>query len=197
MWAILEQMRDHATTIVGLVTALMLMYSWFRKPMKQLIAREQQQEEDLAILTWAFCRMRMTTIRGRAGVLRRKRTGAEYAQKLRGERAKSPVRKLRAGHSCSAGNAAGREAKQMTKQKAYVQFSKRIVLLVTIAVTAISLLAMVLCFFRSDTEALVSTVRTYINYATIVFAAYSGNSVFEKWLTQGKSVDAAGDTEEK
>ena len=35
MWAILEQMRDHATTIVGLVTAL-------------------QQEEDLVILTWAF-----------------------------------------------------------------------------------------------------------------------------------------------
>ena len=34
----------------------------------------------------------------------------------------------------------------MTKQKAYVQFSKRIVLLVTIAVTAISLLAVVLCF---------------------------------------------------
>lgn len=85
----------------------------------------------------------------------------------------------------------------MTKQKAYVQFSKRIVLLVTIAVTAISLLAMVLCFFLSDTEALVSTVRTYINYATIVFAAYSGNSVFEKWLTQGKSGDTPGDTEEK
>ena len=36
MWAILEQLRDHATTIVGLVTALTLMYSWFRKPMKQL-----------------------------------------------------------------------------------------------------------------------------------------------------------------
>ena len=51
MWAILEQLRDHATTIVGLVTALTLMYGWFRKPMKQLIAREQQQEEDLAILT--------------------------------------------------------------------------------------------------------------------------------------------------
>ncbi len=85
----------------------------------------------------------------------------------------------------------------MTKQKAYVQFSKRIVLLVTIAVTVISLLAMVLCFFRSDTEALISTVRTYINYATIVFAAYSGNSVFEKWLTQGKSNDTPGDTEEK
>ena len=43
----------------------------------------------------------------------------------------------------------------MTKQKAYVQFSKRIVLLVTVAVTVISLLAVVLCFFRSDTEALV------------------------------------------
>ena len=85
----------------------------------------------------------------------------------------------------------------LTKQKAYVQFSKRIVLLVTTAVTVISLLAVVLCFFRSDTEALISTVRTYINYATIVFAAYSSNSVFEKWLTQGKSADAAGDTEEK
>ena len=47
----------------------------------------------------------------------------------------------------------------MTKQKAYVQFSKRIVLLVTIAVTVISLLAVVLCFFRSDTDALISTVR--------------------------------------
>lgn len=55
----------------------------------------------------------------------------------------------------------------MTKQKAYVQFSKRIVLLVTIAVTVISLLAMVLCFFRSDTEELVSTVRTYINYGRL------------------------------
>ena len=43
MWAILEQLRDHATTIVGLVTALTLMYRWFRKPMKQLIAREQRQ----------------------------------------------------------------------------------------------------------------------------------------------------------
>ena len=62
MWAILEQLRDHATTIAGLVTALTLMYSWFRKPMKQLIAREQQQEEDLAI------------IRGRDGVLRRKKS---------------------------------------------------------------------------------------------------------------------------
>ena len=84
----------------------------------------------------------------------------------------------------------------MTKQKAYVQFSKRIVLLVTIAVTVISLLAMVLCFFRSATEALVTTVRTYINYATSVFAAYSGNSVFEKWLTQGKGADAAENTAE-
>ena len=69
--------------------------------------------------------------------------------------------------------------------------------LVTIAVTVISLLAVVPCFFRSDTDALISTVRTYINYVTIVFAAYSGNSVFEKWLTQGKSNDTPGDTEEK
>ena len=56
-------------------------------------------------------------------------------------------------------------------------------LLCSALLSVISLLAVVLCFFRSDTEALISTVRTYINYATIVFAAYSGNSVFEKWLT--------------
>ena len=48
----------------------------------------------------------------------------------------------------------------------------------------------------SDNYAMISTVRTYINYATIVFAAYSGNSVFEKWLTQGKSADAAENTAE-
>jgi len=39
MWAILEQMRDHATTIAGLVTALTLMYSWFRKPMIPCLLR--------------------------------------------------------------------------------------------------------------------------------------------------------------
>ena len=103
MWAILEQLRDHATTIVGLVTALTLMYSWFRKPMKQLIAREQQQEEDLAILTWAFLQNAHDNYTRQGWcTAAEKRAGAEYAQKLRGERAKSPVCKLRAGHSCSA-----------------------------------------------------------------------------------------------
>ena len=48
----------------------------------------------------------------------------------------------------------------MTKQKAYVQFSKQIVLLVTVAVTVISLLAVVLCFFRSDTDALIIALLT-------------------------------------
>ena len=198
MWAILEQMRDHATTIVGLVTALTLMYSWFRKPMKQLIAREQQQEEDLAILTWAFLqnahdnytRQGWCTAAEKEQVLNMHKS---YAAKGRNHLSASYEQDILALPETPPEGRRG----QMTKQKAYVQFSKRIVLLVTIAVTVISLLAVVLCFFRSDTEALVSTVRTYINYATIVFAAYSGNSVFEKWLTQGKSVDAAGDTEEK
>ena len=84
----------------------------------------------------------------------------------------------------------------MTKQKAYVQFRKRIVLLVTIAVTVISLLAVVLCLFRSHTEPLISTGRTLINSATIVFATYSGNSGFEKWLTPGKGGEAPGKTAE-
>ena len=74
MWAILEQMRDHATTIVGLVTALTLMYGWFRKPMKQLIAREQQQEEDLAILTWAFLQNAHDNYTRQGCVLQRKKS---------------------------------------------------------------------------------------------------------------------------
>ena len=177
MWAILEQLRDHATTIVGLVTALTLMYSWFRKPMKQLIAREQQQEEDLAILTWAFLQ------------------NAHDNYTRRKDEITYPQATSRTFLLCLKRRQKGGEANDEAESIRPVQQTN--CFLVTIAVTVISLLAMVLCFFRSDTEALVSTVRTYINYATIVFAAYSGNSVFEKWLTQGKSNDTPGDTEEK
>ena len=39
MWAILEQMRDHATTIVGLVTALTLMEAG-----RHVLTRDQVME---------------------------------------------------------------------------------------------------------------------------------------------------------
>ena len=128
MWAILEQLRDHATTIVGLVTALTLMYSWFRKPMKQLIAREQQQEEDLAILTWAFLqnahdnytRQGWCTAAEKEQVLNMHKS---YAAKGRNHLSASYEQDILALPETPPEGEAG----QMTKQKAYVQFSKRIV----------------------------------------------------------------------
>ena len=79
-------------------------------------------------------------------------------------------------------------------RKPYIQFSKKVVVAVTIAVTAISALAICFCWLNADSEALVNTVKAYINYATIVFAAYSGNSAVEKWLIARASSDSDDDT---
>ena len=69
-------------------------------------------------------------------------------------------------------------------QKKYVQFSKRIVVAVTAAVTAICAAALVLCFMAGDTGSVVAAANAYIGYATVAFVAYSGNSAAEKWLTR-------------
>ena len=67
-------------------------------------------------------------------------------------------------------------------QKKYVQFSKRIVVAVTAAVTVICAAALVLCFMAGDTGSVVAAANAYIGYATVAFVAYSGNSAAEKWL---------------
>ena len=66
----------------------------------------------------------------------------------------------------------------------YVQFSKRIVVAVTIAVTVLCLAALVLCYMGGDTDNVVGVTNAYIGYATVAFVAYSGNSAAEKWLTR-------------
>lgn len=66
------------------------------------------------------------------------------------------------------------------KKRPYLQFSKKVVIAVTAAVTAISLLAIGFCWNASDTVSLVDVVKSYVGYATIVFASYSGNSIAEK-----------------
>lgn len=73
-----------------------------------------------------------------------------------------------------------------------MQFSKRMVVFASIAVTVLSLIGMGLCFGAGDTETLGKIVQYYIGYATICFAAYSGNSAVEKWLIRRYSM---GDTE--
>ena len=68
--------------------------------------------------------------------------------------------------------------------KKYTQFSKKIVVAVTAAVTVICAAALVLCYLSGDTAGVVEAANAYIGYATIAFAAYSGNSAVEKWLTR-------------
>lgn len=66
--------------------------------------------------------------------------------------------------------------------KPYVQFSRRIVVAVTISVTVLCLAALLLIFLIGGAEEVVMVVRAYISYTIVVFAAYSGNSAVEKWL---------------
>ena len=68
--------------------------------------------------------------------------------------------------------------------KRYTQFSKKIVVAVTAAVTVICAAALVLCYMAGDTDSVVGVTNAYIGYATIAFTAYSGNSAVEKWLTK-------------
>ena len=54
MWEIIEKLLDHLTTIIALVTALIALYKWVAQPLKKILDRDKQQNEDLAILTWSF-----------------------------------------------------------------------------------------------------------------------------------------------
>ena len=80
--------------------------------------------------------------------------------------------------------------------KKYTQFSKRIVVAVTAAVTIICASALVLCYLAGDTGSVVGVTNAYIGYATVAFVAYSGNSAAEKWLTRKyDSVHTSEETE--
>ena len=79
--------------------------------------------------------------------------------------------------------------------KKYTQFSKKIVVAVTLAVTIICAAALVLCFLADDTAGVVEAANAYIGYATIAFVAYSGNSAAEKWLTKKYVQEHTSETE--
>ena len=68
------------------------------------------------------------------------------------------------------------------EKKPFIQFSKIVVVFVTLAVTMLCTVAVRLSYKMSDASAMVNAVRAYIEYATIAFVAYSGNSAVEKWL---------------
>ena len=54
MWQYIEGLKDQLATIVALITALIALYKWVGQPLKKLLDRDKQQNDDLAILTWAF-----------------------------------------------------------------------------------------------------------------------------------------------
>ena len=79
-------------------------------------------------------------------------------------------------------------------KKQHVQFSKKMVVFVCGAVTAVCVAGIALCaFYLGSADGLVEITRAFIGYAMVTFAAYSGNSAVEKWLVYtatGKGNDA-------
>ena len=84
------------------------------------------------------------------------------------------------------------------EKRPIIQFSKIVVVFVTMAVTALCSIAVRLSYKMSDANNMVNAVKAYIEYATIAFVAYSGNSAVEKWLIYrgGKIEEAIKDTKE-
>ena len=68
--------------------------------------------------------------------------------------------------------------------KPYVQFSKKMVVLVIASALVLSVVGIILCAIVGAPEdaGVVAIIKTYIGFAIIVFTAYSGNSAIEKWL---------------
>ena len=69
-------------------------------------------------------------------------------------------------------------------RKPYVQFSKRVVVSVCVAVTALATVGVVLSYTAGEMNEATEIIKVYIQYAMVVFAAYSGNSAVEKWLVR-------------
>lgn len=67
-------------------------------------------------------------------------------------------------------------------KKPYVQFSKQMVVFVSVSVTVLAVFGMVVCTLYGQLSFLTQILESYIGYATICFAAYSGNSAIEKYL---------------
>lgn len=70
------------------------------------------------------------------------------------------------------------------KARPYVQFSKRMVVLVVVSAIGICCCGLVACAvgWALDWAGVVEIIKAYIGFATIVFTAYSGNSIAEKWF---------------
>lgn len=74
--------------------------------------------------------------------------------------------------------------------KAYVQFSKRMVVLVMASVTAVIAISVAGMIYDSAYDQLPEVLRHYLGFASVVFVAYSGNSAVEKWLVNRSKISS-------
>lgn len=81
-------------------------------------------------------------------------------------------------------------------EKPYVQYSKRVVTAVVTLVTLLCAAAIALGWESGDMTVATDVVRAYIQFATVVFVAYSGNSAVEKWLVQRAKTSTPSQTDE-
>ena len=78
--------------------------------------------------------------------------------------------------------------------EAYVQFSKVMVLVVLTAVTLLAALGMTGMVLSAEYGQIPVLFAHYTDFAAVVFVAYSGNSVAEKWFVAER---AKGSTEKE
>ena len=68
------------------------------------------------------------------------------------------------------------------KSLKYVQFSKRMIVSISVGLFVLSVVGMYMCFLIKDADAIVKILTIDGYYAIFAFIAYSGNSMLEKWL---------------
>ena len=74
------------------------------------------------------------------------------------------------------------------------QFSKNMVMAVVFSEIAICIATIVLSCCGFDMAIGVDVIKANIPFAIVVFAAYSGNSAVEKWLTRSNASSASLDS---
>lgn len=76
------------------------------------------------------------------------------------------------------------------KQRQHVQFSKKMVVWVVSSDFLLCVVAILLVIFGQDMTATANIISTYTGFASVVFIAYSGNSMLEKSLLTYAKVKA-------
>lgn len=68
------------------------------------------------------------------------------------------------------------------QNKQQIQFSKKIVVSTTVSVTAICVISIILMYAVGSVQYMAQVIKSYVTFAMIVFASYSGNSIAQKFI---------------